>query len=509
MTMTEHTRDEGTPLEDERTPDDATTTPVTMTARAGSYDGARVLVLGLGREGRAVTRVLASEGAHVTVSDRRDRAALHDEIHGLDDLAMPVRFILGDPDPAALLGACDLLVLSPGVDKRLPLVREAMRRGIPLSSETALFTACCRAPIVGVTGSAGKTTTTTLIGQMLGRGTRPVFVGGNIGAPLLELLGEITPDAVVVLELSSFQLEWLAWSPHVAVVTNITPNHLDRHDSMEEYARAKRNIVAHQLPGDIAVLNKDDARTPWLARATPGRVLYFSLTGPVDDGAYLAGDDGVGGDRWLMLARGGVSTRLCRASALRVPGLHNIANVLAATTAAAAYTVPLHDINQSIAAFNGVSHRLEKVRTFAGATYYDDSIATAPERTLAALAALSGTPTVVILGGRDKHLPWRDLARTVVRQCRGVVLIGEAAALIRDHLESALHEDADGAHLLTASSVVDETTMASAVARAATMAQPGDAVLLAPGCTSYDMYRDFAARGDDFALAVGGLAENG
>ncbi len=483
---------------------------VTMTARAGSYDGARIVVLGLGREGRAVTRVLASEGAHVTVSDRRDRAALDDEIRGLDDLTTAVRFVLGEPDPAASLGACDLLVLSPGVDKRLPLVREAVRRGVPLSSETALFTARCRAPIVGVTGSAGKTTTTTLVGGMLGRGPRPVFVGGNIGTPLLERLGEITPDAVVVLELSSFQLEGLAWSPHVAVVTNITPNHLDRHGTMEEYAGAKRNVIAHQRIGDLAVLNKDDERTPWLAQGTPGRVLYFSLTGPVDDGAYLSADDvGAAGDRWLVLARDGVSTRLCRASALRVPGLHNIANVLAAATVAAVHAIPLYDINQSIVAFDGVAHRLQKVGAFAGATYYDDSIATAPERTLAALAALSGTPTVVILGGRDKHLPWRDLVRMAVNRCRGVILIGEAAGLIRGHLESALREDVGDPPLLTLSAVVDETTMASAVARAATMAQPGDAVLLAPGCTSYDMYRDFAARGDDFALAVGGLAKNG
>jgi len=489
---------------------DGVNAPAVMTARAGSYDGARVGVLGLGREGRAVARVLSSEGARVTVSDRRDRAALDDEIRGLDGLPKRIRFALGDPDPAALLGDCDLLVLSPGVDKRLPLVQEAVRRGIPLSSETALFTARCRAPIVGVTGSAGKTTTTTLTGRMLAQGPRAVFVGGNIGTPLLERLGEIEPDAVVVLELSSFQLEGLAWSPHVAVVTNITPNHLDRHGTMEEYAGAKRNIVAHQRPGDYAVLNKDDARTPWLAEATPGRVLYFSLTGPVDDGAYLstAAADAAG-ERWLVLARGGVSTPLCRASTLRVPGLHNIANVLAAATVAAAEAIPLHAVNESIAAFDGVAHRLEKVGTFAGTTYYDDSIATAPERTLAALAALSGRPTVLILGGRDKHLPWRDLARAAVRQCRGVILIGEAAGLIRGHLESALREDGGGVPLLTTSTVVDETTMASAVARAATMVQPGDAVLLAPGCTSYDMYRDFAARGDDFALAVGGLAKNG
>ncbi len=493
-----------------------------MESAARSYDGARVTVVGLGREGLAVTRVLAAEGARVTVSDRRGRAALAAELAQL--AAVPgIRYALGDGGTAEdidrLLAGCDLLALSPGVDRRLPLVREALRRGIALSSETALFFSRCPAPIIGVTGSAGKTTTTTLIGAMLRRGPRPVFVGGNIGQPLLERLGEIPPDAWVVLELSSFQLEGLQQSPAVAVVTNLTPNHLNRHGTMEAYVEAKASIVARQTARDLVALNHDDARCVALASRTAARVLYFSLTSAVSDGAFLdtRGSNGA----WLTLARDGSSTRLCRDDELSVPGRHNVANALAAAAVAGACALTPADIHTTITEFRGVQHRLQPVGTHRGVTYYDDSIATAPERTLAALAAIKGTP-VLILGGRDKHLPWDELARVAAQRCRAVVLIGEAADDIRRHLEHALTEAATArdAHgiatesgrsewMLQDGAIVAAGDMADAVRRAAALARPGDNALLSPGCTSYDMYRDFAARGDAFTRAVGGLSEDG
>jgi len=477
-----------------------------------NYNGQRVTVVGLGREGRAVTRVLAREGARVMVTDRRDAAALAESMAALDGLPVPVRYALGANSPDTAL-ECDLLVLSPGVDKRAPLAQEALRRGIPITSETELFFARCPAPIIGVTGSAGKTTTTTLIGEMLRRdGAHPVYVGGNIGLPLLERLDEITLDARVVLELSSFQLEWLTASPAVAVVTNLTPNHLDRHETMEAYTAAKRNIVAHQQSGDVAVLNADDALTASFAPSTPARVLYFSLVSPVEDGAYLAGDG-----ETLTLARAGARIALCRVGDIRVPGRHTIANVLAAAAAATTQGVEPAALAATARAFAGVPHRLQQVGTVAGVTFYDDSIATSPERTRAALAALA-EPVVLILGGRDKHLPWEDLAREVVRRCRGVVLIGEAAGLIRRHLEAALAENTGSAPalpdheripaegpLLRAAAVVDAASMTAAVERALALARPGAVVALAPGCASYDMYQDFEERGDLFARAVAGL----
>lgn len=465
--------------------------------------GRRVTVVGLGREGLAVTRVLARCGDRVTVTDRRDHAALAAQVAALGDL--DVTLSLGGHRPDEVLD-CDLLVLSPGVDKRSPLVAAARQHGIAISSETALFLERCPARVIGITGSAGKTTTTSLAGAMLTRafGPRRVFVGGNIGRPLLEQLDEMTADSFVVLELSSFQLEWLHISPPIAVVTNVTPNHLDRHETMAAYLAAKANILAHQDAHGSAVLNLDDSNTPALARLAAGRVLYFSLTGPSHlprgaDGACLDGQQ-------LALIQAGSAgcrrVQLCRAGELTIPGRHNVANALAAACAASLCGVDPAIIAQSMREFTGVPHRLQPIATIKNVTYIDDSIATAPERTLAALDALA-QPVVLILGGRDKCLPWTQLAHEAARRCRGVVLIGEAAPLVRGELECALDGDALRANsLLRREQIADEPTMERAVARAAALAQPGDAVVLSPGGTSYDMYRDFEERGADFAREV-------
>ncbi|HTD77364.1 MAG TPA: UDP-N-acetylmuramoyl-L-alanine--D-glutamate ligase, partial [Chloroflexota bacterium] len=334
-------------------------------------------VVGLGREGLAVTRVLAQEGAHVTVSDARDVTALAPQLAALAGL--DVRLSLGGNRPEEVL-ACDLLVLSPGVDKRAPLVRQALDRGIRVSSETELFLERCPAPVVGITGSAGKTTTTTLAAAMLRHGqARPVFVGGNIGQPLLERLGEISSDAWVVLELSSFQLEWLRMSPLIAAVTNITPNHLDRHETMDAYIAAKANIVAHQGAGAVAILNRDDPDCAALARHTPARVLFFSLAsarslrsadrpqGDSVDGAFLDGER-------LVLMGDGQRAVLCEAGELCVPGRHNVANALAAACIARACGVESpHAIGDAIRRFRGVPHRLQLVAEIGDVRFYDDS----------------------------------------------------------------------------------------------------------------------------------------
>lgn len=461
----------------------------------------KVTVVGLGREGLAATRLLAGEGARVLVSDSGEAGALQPQLESLQGL--DVTFSLGAHHLGEALD-CDLLVLSPGVDKRSPLVLEAVRRGLTITSATELFMARCTAPIVGVTGSAGKTTTTSLIGAMLREardhaGGRPVYVGGNIGQPLLDDLPEIGPEAWVVLELSSFQLEWLRTSPHVAVVTNVTPNHLDRHGTMEEYQAAKANIVAHQTGADLAVLNKDEPNSAAMAGLTRARVLYFSLSGagvgPGGVSAYLDGDQ-------LLLVRDGCSVPLCRAGDLQIPGRHNIANALAAAIVAGACGVEPIAIGEAIRRFRGVPHRLQPIAAIKLVTYYDDSIATAPERTLAALAAIQG-PVVLILGGRDKHLPWDRLAHVAADRCRGIVLIGEAAPLIRQHLSAALASPPGVARRLPQpGGIVDASTMAAAVEAARGIAQPGDSVVLAPGCASYDMYRDYEERGDDFAREV-------
>ncbi|HET6316401.1 MAG TPA: UDP-N-acetylmuramoyl-L-alanine--D-glutamate ligase, partial [Chloroflexota bacterium] len=317
--------------------------------------------------------------------------------------------------------------------------------------------------------------------EMFRAAERDVFVGGNIGRPLLGKLKEMRPTSWVVMELSSFQLEPLRVSPHIAVVTNVTPNHLDRHPSMEAYWAAKGQILLHQGANDAAILNADDA---WSQRyRAKGRVWRFSLDGTVD-GAYLAGE-------LLML----LGEPLLSASEVPLRGRHNIANVLAAMAAAHAAGVPRSAMEDAIRSFAGVPHRLQTVAEREGVLYVDDSIATAPERSIAALQAYH-EPLVLIAGGRDKHLPMEEWARLIVRRVKHVVLLGEMSALVRDALSRA-----DASY----SAVSQAASMDEAVRQTAAVARSGDVVLLSPGGTSYDMYTDFEERGRDFARAVSEL----
>ena len=445
----------------------------------GSFAGKRAVVVGLAREGLDLARFLAARGAHVVVADRKPAAELAPQIAALADQP-DISYRLGGHAPGDLDHA-DVLFASPGVAPDNPLVVAAGQRGIPVSSLVALFFQLCPAPIIGVTGSAGKTTTTSLLGDILRRAGRHTVVGGNIGRPLLGELGGIRPSSWVVMELSSFQLETLPASPTIAVVTNVTPNHLDRHPSMEAYWAAKGHILAHQRSTDWAVLNADDA---WTTRYRPrGRVRHFSLERPVA-GAFLDGDRLVLGDETLMAVPD-----------VPLRGRHNLANVLAAAAAADTAGVTKEAIVAAISAFQGVPHRLQTVAHWQGVQFVDDSIATAPERSIAALAAFQ-EPLVLLAGGRDKHLPMADWARLIVRRVKHVVLFGEMADLVAEAIRAA-----DPQYEYQRVSRAD--TMDEAVARAAAAAAPGDVVLLSPGGTSYDRYRDFEERGADFARAVG------
>jgi UDP-N-acetylmuramoylalanine--D-glutamate ligase len=441
--------------------------------------GQRALVVGLGREGIDLVRYLAAAGADVGAADRRTAAELGAALEALRDL--PVAYSLGG-HPAELAHGRDVVYLSPGVPPELPLVVAARAQGIPISSATELFLARCPAPIVGITGSSGKTTTTALTGEVFRQAGRRVFVGGNIGVPMLGRLAEIGPDAWVVLELSSFQLEPLRASPHIAAITNITPNHLDRHPSMEAYAAAKFQITTHQRPADWAILNADDP----IGRAAPGagQRLVFSLRGPVE-GAFLADD-------WLTVCRDGLAMRVAPRAELRLRGQHNVANALCATAVAHAAGLPSEAIRAALAEFTGVPHRLEPVAEIGGVRYYNDSIATSPERTIAALESFH-EPIVLLAGGRDKHLPWDRWAAVASRRVRHLVLIGEAADLI---------DAAARAHGAAAVPRHQAGTLDAAVSQARDLARPGDVVLLSPGCASYDQFRDFEERGERFREAV-------
>ena len=338
--------------------------------------------------------------------------------------------------------------------------------------------------MIGITGSAGKTTTTTLVGRMC----QTAFVGGNIGRPLIGDLARLHSGDVVVMELSSFQLEMMTRGPQVAAVLNITPNHLDRHGSMAAYAEAKSRILRHQGQGGVAVLGRDDPGAMALAPLARGPVHYFSAAGPVADGAFMDGEG-------LMLARGGQAEAVATLADIELRGRHNVLNVLAAIAISAAAGAAPEAMRAGLVGFRGVAHRLELVREQGGVRWYNDSIATAPERVQAALRSFD-EPIVLLLGGRDKNLPWAELARLVSTRVKAAVLFGEAAPLIERALAAAG---------VPAERRPRFDSLAQAVTAAAGLAQPGDVVLLSPGATGYDEFKDFAERGERFTEWVKAL----
>lgn len=451
-----------------------------------------MVILGLARQGMALARFLVECGAQVTVSDVQDESALANRLEELSDL--PIRTALGG-HPKRLLEGTDLLCISGGVPLDIPIVVEARKRGIPLSNDAQLFVERCPAPVIGITGSAGKTTTTALVGEMCRAAGFPTWVGGNIGNPLIVDLDRIEPGDCVVMELSSFQLELMTTSPHVAAVLNLTPNHLDRHKTMESYIAAKRNIIAHQGPEDYAVLGFDDANARALALDTEARLAFFSGGAEVDQGAYKTNGE-------LALRLDGVDEVICQRDEVQLRGHHNLLNVLAACTISGLVGVPLDAMREAIRAFTGVEHRLELVREVGGVAYYDDSIATAPERVVAALRSFE-EPIVLLAGGRDKDLPWEEFADEAVARVRHLITFGEAGEMIAQKVEARLSQGNDGG----LEDITRTSTLESAVEAAARVARAGDVVLLSPGGTSFDAFQDFAERGDRFEELVKELPE--
>ncbi len=465
--------------------------------------GRHVVILGLGRQGSALARFLTERGARVTVSDIQEEAALLDRREELAGL--PIDYELGD-HPMRLLDEVDLLCLSGGVPLDVPIVVEARARGIPLSNDAQIFLERCPASVIGITGSAGKTTTSALVGEMCRVAGFRTWVGGNIGNPLVSDLPAIRAGDRVVMELSSFQLALMTKSPHVAAVLNIVPNHLDRHGTMANYIEAKRNILANQTRDDVALLGYDDADARALALETPARLYFFSGGAEVEAGAFKTNGEltlRMNGD--AREARERVDHEICRVSELQLLGHHNLLNVLAASVLAGLAGVPLEAIREVATTFKGVEHRLEWVRDVMGAHWYDDSIATAPDRTLAALRSFED-PIVLLAGGRDKNLPWEELAAAMLRRVRRLVTFGEAGSMIAELVAKARATGESGS-VLEGIQTVD--TLEQAVAEAARVVRPGDVVLLSPGGTSFDAFRDFAQRGQRFKELVWDLREGG
>ena len=449
------------------------------------WHGIRVLMIGGARQGLATGRYLARAGAQVTINDQRpagQMAAARESMAGL-----PIRWVLGE-HPLSLLDDADLVCVSGGVPLNLPILVEAARRGLPLTNDSQIFLEAVPCRVIGITGSAGKTTTTTLVGRMAQAAVKlpaHAWVGGNIGLPLIDLLDQIQAADVAVLELSSFQLELMSLSPQVAAVLNITPNHLDRHGTMEAYTAAKARILAYQTSAGWAVLGRDDPGAWGLASQVKGGLLSFGL-GPVPkghSGTYTQ-------DGMVRFQAGAQTQDLLPVSQVRLRGEHNLYNVLAACAIACAGGFEQDAIAAGVEGFNGVPHRLEWVRRWQDADWYNDSIATAPERTMAAIRSFD-EPLVLLLGGRDKNLPWGELAELVHQRVDHVVLFGEAAPKILQ----ALGPQHNGRRPF---SLVQTGSLREAVQAAANVAGPGMVVLLSPGGTSYDEFIDFEERGERY-----------
>jgi len=456
------------------------------------WQGKRVVVVGLARQGLALARYLAPRGCQLVLNDRRpaeEMQAVQEDLADLNGKAGDsIEWVFGG-HPLEVLDGADIIFPSGGVSLSIPLLVEAQSRGIQISNDSQVFLEAVPCPVIGITASAGKTTTTTLVGRMASVGHQKgrVWVGGNIGTPLLTHLHEIQPNDLAIMELSSFQLEVMTRSPDIAAVLNITPNHLDRHQTMEAYTAAKARILELQQPGDLAVLGHDDPVAWSLAGKAIGRVYSFGLNPASLDipGCYVK-------DGFVYLWDGESEIRIMPTTDIRLRGEHNLLNVLAACSIAAAAGLPISAMQTGVEGFTGIPHRLELVRNWRGADWYNDSIATAPERAMAAIRSFD-EPLVLLAGGRDKNLPWDEFARLVRQRVDHLILFGEARAVINQALSST-----NGLPGGQAIAIHECPGLQEAVRVASEVVEPGDVVLLSPGGTSFDEFYDFEERGEAF-----------
>jgi UDP-N-acetylmuramoylalanine--D-glutamate ligase len=454
-----------------------------------NWQGNNVLILGAARQGRATLRFLLKNGANVTVNDKKPA----DDFQQLqmEFAHQNVHWIFNE-HPISLLDKMDYVIVSGGVSNDLPIIQEAHKRGIAITNDSQIFMEEVKAKVIGITGSAGKTTTTLLVGEIAKQSAQPdqkVWVGGNIGNPLIDHLDEIKTNDIVVTELSSFQLELMTKSPQIAALINISPNHLDRHINMQTYIQAKSQILRHQSASDSAILNCEDQNTISMMDLVKGRLITFGLTKAMDGytGTLLKGEN-------LVLQTPKNSIEIMPRSEIGLKGEHNLINALAASAIGIAAEFPIQAIRKGIRKLKGIPHRLEFVREWRGSFWYNDSIATAPERTMAAIRSFD-QPLILLLGGRDKKLPWEDLVILIHQRVRDVVLFGESVDLIF----SALGKAKSDQYPLTISK---SDSFENAIKIAADHTKEGDVIVLSPGCTSFDEFRDFEERGQRFIELV-------
>jgi UDP-N-acetylmuramoylalanine--D-glutamate ligase len=443
------------------------------------HSDTKVLVVGMGRSGLAAAEFLRKRGAQVTVSDKRSPEALVQEIKHLRELEIGCE-VGGHCEES--FAAADLIVVSPGVPLSLPHLQKSIQTGKEVISEIELASRFLRGKVIGVTGSNGKTTTTTLIGEILKTTGFHVQVGGNIGTALTSLVDHSTPETVNVVELSSFQLEAIStFRPDVAVLLNITPDHLDRYDSFEDYARAKLNIVKNQTSSDFSVLNRDDRFLLRTSETIRAQQYWFSTVAEVEQGTYCDGQNLI----FQSIERKEVVISL---DAIRLRGRHNLENICASITAANLVNAALPKIREAVSQFEGVEHRLEWVAEIDGVRFYNDSKATNTDSTLKALEAFE-PGIVLILGGKDKGSDFTVLRPLVKERVTNLILLGEATEKIRLQLK-------DTVPMLPAKNITEAVKLAFA------KSSRGNIVLLAPACASFDMFQNFEHRGQAFKEAV-------
>ncbi|MGE5544181.1 MAG: UDP-N-acetylmuramoyl-L-alanine--D-glutamate ligase [Bacillota bacterium] len=447
--------------------------------------GKRVLVAGMARSGLAATRLLVRRGAKVTIYDRKTPEEMESEISSIPP---GVKTVLGQHQKL-VTGVFDLVVTSPGIPLDNPLLAHCIEDGIPVISEIELAFRL-KPPglqFLAITGTNGKTTTTALVADILHKSGIPSAAAGNIGLPLTQVIEELDRGMVAV-ECSSFQLETIThFHPAASGVLNITPDHLDRHHTMENYAAIKSRIFMNQTPDEYTILNHED---PWIAGFSPRcKACFFSTDRVLKQGVWI--EDGM-----IIASLEGEREPICELSEVRLRGRHNLENVLCAVGITRAVRIPPEAIKRALVSFKGVRHRLQEVKTVNGVLYVNDSKGTNPDSTIKALEAFT-EPVILIAGGRNKGSDFRKLAELITQKVKALVLLGEARSIIRQTVEDRGFKD-----------IVEVESIEEAVSAAHSMAQPGEVVLLSPACASWDMFKDYEERGDLFCSAVMALGED-
>lgn len=457
---------------------------MTLQEYVDALRGKRVAVLGIGVSNTPLIDLLLDNGLPITVCDMRDASAMEDEAEILSTRGAELR--LG-PNYLDDLDGFDVIFRTPGllpIDKHLVSARE---HGARITSEMEAFFELCPCRTIGITGSDGKTTTSSIIAELLRAGGRRVHLGGNIGKPLLTEIPDIRPDDVAVLELSSFQLHSITIRPDVAVITNVSPNHLDKHPSYEDYIESKKSIFTNQGPDDILVVNRDNAITARFGEEAPSRVLQFSHRETVKDGVFCR-------DGMIYYSRNYAVEPIIPETEILLPGEHNVENYMAAFCAVDGLVSP--DMCRAVArTYGGVRHRLELIRKLDGVSYINDSIATSPTRTIAGLRAMRVKP-ILIAGGHDKHVSFDKLADEIAERVKALYLTGDTAEAIAAAVKRSVFYDPSRLPIY----IVPD--LRTAIVEAREHSIPGDVVLLSPACSSFDRFKNFAERGDTFRKIV-------